>query len=78
MSKHVGTVTQLDRRVASMAGLAGRCRAAVHGHKDTDTATLRGSLRSPSIEGIREPTAEQLTCSGSGTLSREAPVARSS
>ena len=47
------------------------------GHEDTDTAAFRGSFRrSPSIEGIEEPTAEQLTCSGSGTLPRVAPVAR--
>lgn len=42
--------------------------------EDTDTTAFRGSFRSPSIEGIQEPTAEQLTCSGSGTLPREAPA----
>ena len=76
LSLDSGYIDMDEKALRRNEGLAGPA-AVLRGHEDTDTTALRGSFRSPSIEGIQEPTAEQLTCSGSGTLPREAPVALS-
>ena len=64
-------------RVAIVAGLARPplCRRAAM-RTPTLPPFVEVFVEVPSIEGIEEPTAEQLTCSGSGTLPRVAPVAR--